>query len=231
MSVCSNVPEYQEPKCFVCSGEPREFTTEFIQYLVSISTKSSSLSQVQYAPMFEALNNGAVFSHGETYEDRLAETLVDIQEVEEDSEKEDESWGIDLMASDDEQDEEEIELDNEEDRAFLDEVNENDPSFYRRSNIELDRNRRQEQRQRHDEITDCEEMLFGEVRTSDNKVLKELAEKLNTCIQELPMLGFNSGKYDLNAWKEFLFPVPDRTPPHQVHCQEKKQSRVSGQIC
>jgi len=34
------------------------------------------------------------------------------------------------MASDDEEDEEEIESENEEDRAFLDdEVNENDPSF------------------------------------------------------------------------------------------------------
>ena len=72
-------------------------------------------------------------------------------------------------------------------------------------NIELDRNRRQEQRQRRDEIEDCEE-LFGEAQTSDNKVLKELAEKLNAYIQELPVVDFNSGKYDLNAVKEFLFP-------------------------
>ena len=43
VSVCSNVPEYQEPKCFVSSSDPKEFITEFIQYLVSISTKSSSL--------------------------------------------------------------------------------------------------------------------------------------------------------------------------------------------
>jgi len=70
-------------------------------------------------------------------------------------------------------------------------------------NKELDRNRRQEQRQRRDEIADCEEMLFGEARTSDNKVLKELAEKLNAYIQKLPVLGFNSGKYDLNAAKNF----------------------------
>ena len=53
---------------------------------------------------------------------------------------------------------------------------------------------------------DCEDLLFGEARTSDNKVLNELAEKLNAYIQELPVLGFNSGKYDLNAVKEFLFP-------------------------
>ena len=48
-------------------------------------------------------------------------------------------------------------------------------------------------------------MLFGQEQTSDNKVLIQLEEKLNAYIQELPVLGFNSGKYDLNATKEFLF--------------------------
>ena len=101
---------------------------------------------------------------------------------------------------------EEIESENE-DRAFLDEeVTANDPSFYRRLNVELDTERRQEQRQRREEITECEEMLFGETQTSDNKVLSQLEEKLNAHVQELPVLGFNSGKYDLNAVKTFLFP-------------------------
>ena len=49
-------------------------------------------------------------------------------------------------------------------------------------------------------------MLFGEPQTSDNKVLSQLEEKLNAYVQELPVLGFNSGKYDLNAVKTFLFP-------------------------
>ena len=221
VSVCSNVPEYQEPKCFVSGGDPKEFITEFIQYLVSISTKSSSLLREKYAPVFEALNDAAVFSRGETNEDEQAQMLVDMQDGNEESGSEqetgedsgDESRGIDLMASEDEEDEEEIESENEEDRAFLDdEVNENDPSFYRRLNVELDRNRRQEKRRRRDEIEDCEE-LFGGVQTSDNKILKELADKLNAYIQELPVLGFNSGKYDLNAVKEFLFPYLIETQP------------------
>ena len=111
------------------------------------------------------------------------------------------------MASDDEEDEEEIESENEEDRAFLDdEVTENDPSFYRRLNVELDTERRQERRQRREEMAEYEDMLFGGAQISDNKVLIELAEKLKAYIQELPILGFNSGKYDLNAVKEFLFP-------------------------
>ena len=140
------MPEYQEPKCFVSSGDPKEFIEEFIQYLVSISTKSSSLLQEQFAEVFEALNNAAVFSRGETHEDQLAQMLADMQDGNEESgsgenegdqetgeDSEDESRGIDLMSSDDEEDEEdeeEIESENEEDRAFLDdEVSENDPSF------------------------------------------------------------------------------------------------------
>ena len=154
----------------------------FFQYLLSISTKSSSLLQEQYAPVFEALNNAAVFSRGETNEGRLAQMLEDMQEGNEEAtsgeneseqetgdDSEDESSGIDLMSSDDEDDEEGIESENEEDRAFLDdEVDENDPSFYRRLNVQLDTERRQEQRRRREEIADCEDMLFGEVRTSDS---------------------------------------------------------------
>ena len=48
--------------------------------------------------------------------------------------------------------------------------------------------------------------MFGEVITGDNKVLNELAQKLKAYLNELPVLGFNSAKYDLNAVKEFLFP-------------------------
>lgn len=68
-------------------------------------------------------------------EDQLAQILADIQEEgqqakDEDSDK-DESWAIDLMVTNDEEDEEEIEYENEEDRTFLnEEVNKNDPSFY-----------------------------------------------------------------------------------------------------
>ena len=41
--VRSNVPGYQAPKCFVTDGDPNGLISEFIQYLVSISTKSSSV--------------------------------------------------------------------------------------------------------------------------------------------------------------------------------------------
>ncbi|CAH3185492.1 unnamed protein product [Porites evermanni] len=83
------------------------------------------------------------------------------------------------MTSDDE-DEEEIEPKNEEDRAFLDDETEEqeDISFYRSLNVELDSERRQERRQQRQQASQYEDVLFG----------------------------FNYCKYDLNAVKKFLSP-------------------------
>ena len=171
VSVCSNVPGYQAPNCFVSNGDPKQMLEDFVQYLTEISTKSSSLLREQYATVFEALKTARDPEKRETDEDRLAQMLVELQEgneqeTETGKENEDERRGIDLMASDDEGDEEEIESENEEDRAFLDEeVSEDDPSFYRRFNVELDQGRRLDQRQRCEEQAELEDLLFGEEQT------------------------------------------------------------------
>ena len=47
VNVCSNVPGYKAPKCFLTDGDPNGLISEFIQYLVSISTKSSSMLREQ----------------------------------------------------------------------------------------------------------------------------------------------------------------------------------------
>ena len=125
VSVCSNVPGYEEPKCFVSEGDSDPLLEEFVQYLTKISTKSSSLLRQRYAEVFEALKQESVPSRGGTEDDQLAQILVDIQEGNIESgedknceeESEDDSRGIDLMASDDE---EETEAENEEDCAFID---------------------------------------------------------------------------------------------------------------
>ena len=97
-----------------------------------------------------------------------------------------------MLARDDEEDEE-IESENE-DCAFLDDETEEqeDISFYRRLNVELDSERRQERRQQRQELAMYEDMLFGQEQTNDNKVLNELEEKLNVYLNELPVLGFSS---------------------------------------
>ena len=149
VSVCRNVPGYETPKCFVPNGDPSVFITKFVQYLISISTKSYSLLCDQFAHVFEALKQESVPSRGVTEDDQLAQILVDIQEGNikssedgnSEEENDDDSRGIDFLASDDEEDEDEIESENEEDRAFLDnEIQEQeDVSFYRRFHVELDR--------------------------------------------------------------------------------------------
>ena len=214
VKVCSNVSGYQEPKCFVSNGDPNEFITEFIQYLTKISLKSSSLLREQYADVFEALKTVRA---PEARDDQLAQIPVGIQEDSQQAESEenenseeelsDNERNIDLMTSDDE-DEEEIEPENEEDRAFLDDETEEqeDISFYRSLNVELDSERRQERRQQRQQASQYEDVLFGQEQTSDNKVLNELEEKLNVYLNELPVLGFNYCKYDLNAVKKFLSP-------------------------
>lgn len=81
--------------------------------------------------MFQSLKQASAPNLGETHEDQLAQIPVDIQEgnVEsdesgldseqgeesEEAESQDESRGIDLMASDNEDDEEEIEPEDEQD--------------------------------------------------------------------------------------------------------------------
>ena len=80
VSVCSNVPGYQAPKCFVSIGDPNEFISEFIQYLTKISLKSSSLLRQRYAEVFEALETARGPNNSESHEDQLAQILVDIQE-------------------------------------------------------------------------------------------------------------------------------------------------------
>ena len=75
----------------------------------------------------EARNQASVTRRGETHEDHLAQMLVDMQEGKKESsedenseESKDESRDIDLMARDDEEEEEKIEPETKEDRAFLD---------------------------------------------------------------------------------------------------------------
>ena len=76
VSVCSNGPGYQQPKCFVREGNSDELMRKFVEYLVAISAKSSSLLHQQYATVFEALNQASVPGRGKTHENQLAQMLV-----------------------------------------------------------------------------------------------------------------------------------------------------------
>ena len=80
VSVCSNVPGYEEPKCFVSEADLDLPLEEFVQYLTMISNKSSSLLCQRYAEVLEALKRESVPSREVTKDNQLAQILVDIQE-------------------------------------------------------------------------------------------------------------------------------------------------------
>ncbi|XP_038067357.1 uncharacterized protein LOC119737233 [Patiria miniata] len=46
-----------------------------------------------------------------------------------------------------------------------------------------------------------------------HKHINKLREQLDEYLQELPVLGFNSGKYDINVIKRYLYPVLQETDP------------------
>ena len=70
----------------------------------------------------------------------------------------------------------------------------------------MDRERRQQLRQTRDQLEELLDIVDGSEDVSDDKVLKALEENLNAYIDELPVLGFNLGKYDINIAKRFLLP-------------------------
>ena len=116
VSVCSNVPGYDQPRCFVTTGDTSDLIKRFLDYLLEISEASYLLLLEQFS---------TVFDH------------------------------IDCSVDDDESDSE------------------------RDDDVETDR------KSRHP--------------------LEKLREKLDEYLHELPVVGFNSGSYDINVIKKYLF--------------------------
>lgn len=56
VSVCSNVPEYQQPQCFISSGDSKPMVKEMIEYLIEISKESNKLIKEQFAGVFAAID-------------------------------------------------------------------------------------------------------------------------------------------------------------------------------
>ena len=52
VSVCSNVPGYDQPKCFVSSCNTREMIKQFVDYLIKVSQESYVLLLDRFADIF-----------------------------------------------------------------------------------------------------------------------------------------------------------------------------------
>ena len=97
------------------------------------------------------------------------------------------------MDTDDE--EEEIESETEEDRVFIDDdVEEQGSSFYRA----LDREHEDQSENDHECAYDRPVDNSPEPKEKKVHPLEKLQDRFQEYLQELPVLGFNSSKYDLN---------------------------------
>ena len=111
MSVCSNVPTYTEPICFVSEGDTSETVESYLSYLTDISEKAFRLLVPRYGMVFEEI---------------LQRLDQDLEEYKDDEERE------------------------------------------------------REEKKHH---------------------LYQLKQQLEHYLQELPVVSFNTGKYDVNAMK------------------------------
>jgi len=135
VSSCSNVPGFKDPKCFITEGDPHQLLKQFVEYLVSISQESYRLLLGEFEQVFADID-AKIDESGNPEIDEVVNLLVDMLESQEPT-ADDDDCGIDVMNSDDE---EQIESENEEDRAFLDDesdVEEQGVNFYRALDREL----------------------------------------------------------------------------------------------
>ena len=203
VSVASNVPGYEEAKCFVVKGEGRihekETVTEFIQHLEDIAQEAADLELARFSDLMatveETLCPGGIAPYEEEQRaQHRASQVSTSQEI-------GECTGFD----DDDDDDTDWESEEEEtDLEFIDdeELEEStDPSFYRRLNHELDE-KEEEQIERQSNSSPRPE----HAPNRQLKKAKQLVSGLRQHIGELVVVGFNSGKYDLNVLKDVLIP-------------------------
>ena len=56
VSVCSNIPDYNKPICFLSDGDSKDLLKNLIDYLVKISQHSYSLMRERFTPVFDAID-------------------------------------------------------------------------------------------------------------------------------------------------------------------------------
>ena len=131
VSVCSNVPGYQEPKCFITTGDSEELVRDMIEYMHSIQKTASAFLTEDHS----------------VYYDELTELLHSKDQME-------------ISESDEE---------------MMD--------------------------------TEAEEDTAGNEHNKKPHPLGRIKKMYDSWIQEIPVIGFNSGKYDINVVKPYLIKV------------------------
>ena len=128
LSICSNVPDFEQPKCFITPGTPSGLVNNMVEYMHSIQARASSLVAEQ---------------HGQYYNELLQ--LIDQKEKLEPKSERDEN----------------------------------------------------------------------DHREEKSHPLYKTKLKYDTWMKEIPVIGFNSGKYDINLIKPYLVQVLQISDPIQ----------------
>ena len=185
MSVASNVPGYEDARCFIVAGEGEEhakqLVQEFITHLNDISDAAYALEQERYADLKRV----------------ILETLT--SDVEEEEKEEEDSHGGEEVGFDGEsEEEEEDEEEREEDKQFIDDSSQNKQgiNFYRHVDMLTD-----------DTPPSTSTTTKDPPQVSRRKTLgRKLIEELDQHLRILSVFGFNTGSYDLNVLKQYIIP-------------------------
>ena len=205
VSVPSNVPSYESPKCFVVGGEGREHekrtVEEFVAYLEEIAQKAHGLELERYTHLMTTVEEtlcpgGFLLAEQQEQQRQIPSQVTDSQAREE----EDDGDCTVLDGDESSESESEEEEETEEDAEFIDdeELEEPlDPSFYHRVNLKMEK---------AEEKSELPNSSLTQVPNPQLKKGKQLVSSLLQHIGELVVVGFNSGKYDINVLKDILIP-------------------------
>ena len=171
VSVCSNVPVYDQPKCFVTEGNSNQLVKEMVDYLVEISSKSYGLMKEEFFSIFEAIDQKL-----EELKQKSEEPTTEI-ETQEDSDDE----GEDLMESDEEEGESESET--EEDRSFIEDevVEDQGASFYQA----FDRERAGEKVEEYLDTVEKPKVINPEPYKKKEHPLKKIRAPISSTLRSL----------------------------------------------
>ena len=204
VSCCSNVPNFEEEVCFV-NADQKLLVEEFVTYLNELSDAAYQNLLQRYEYVFEQLDE---LIDNEGHESVTPEGVQAEEYCDEPID--DEGWINYLI----ERNEEKESLQKSGKRAVKSE-SESDMDKDSDSNSESDSDSDSNSESESDNDSDGESDNDSDGKQTKNKDencqwssrFERIKEAFDAYLQELPVIGFNSGKYDLNAVKRSFFEI------------------------
>ena len=66
VSICSNVPTFQKPVCFISDGDPQDLVNKMVDHLELISDHGYHLLRGEFADVYDQLDPREVEGEGES---------------------------------------------------------------------------------------------------------------------------------------------------------------------